>query len=519
MGEQNPSTYQTYQTQIPIMTNRIFSPLVSLCFFLLFFSGLCAQTPAEIRAAAEAAMEAYDVPGFAVGVIKDGKVVLAEGFGTRTAGKTETIDEHTLFAIASNTKAFVSTSIVKLHLEGKLDLDAPVRDYLPYFKVYDDYVSNHMLVRDLLCHRAGLGTFSGDAIWYKSALSAEQVIRQVRYLPQAYEWRAGYGYSNLMFITAGEVIRAVTGQSWAEYARENFLVPIGMERTQTSVIPLAKMSNVATPHLSRNDNQPIPYVNWDNMGAAGGIVSSAHDMLQWMNVQMNDGQMNGKEIFPAKLTGTTWMPHNALAGGTSFTSAGLGWFLRMREGHRLVNHGGGYDGMYSQVMMAPDDKLGVVVLTNSMTGLSSALANYIVNSYLGISTEDWLKKSIERQENGDAAWDKRHQDRLDARVMNTKASLPLDAYTDTYNDPMYGEIEVKLENGKLQLNFLNAPQLNAILSHWHYDTWLIEWKETHAWFDFGTVQFMLDNNRKVTGLRFDVPNDDIFFHEIEAEKE
>lgn len=501
------------------MTKPFYSPLLSLLFVLISFFWLSAQTPVEIRAAAEAALKAYDVPGFALGVIKDGEVVLAEGFGTRTAGKKEPVDEHTLFAIASNTKAFVSTSIVKLHLEDKLDLDAPVRDYLPYFRVYDDYVSNHMMVRDLLCHRAGLGTFSGDVIWYKSALNAEQVIRQIRYLPQAYEWRAGYGYSNLMFITAGEVIRTVTGKSWAEYVRENFLAPAGMERTQTSVTPLAKMDNVATPHLSRHDNQPIPYVNWDNMGAAGGIVSSAQDMLQWMNVQMNDGQMNGKEIFPTKLTDITWLPHNPLAGGTSFTSAGLGWFLRMREGHRLVNHGGGYDGMYSQVMMAPDDKLGVVVLTNSMTGLSSALANYIINSYLGISTEEWLEKSIERQKTGDEEWDQRHQSRLDARVMDTKASLPLDGYTGTYDDPMFGEIEISLADGQLQLGFTGAPQLNATLSHWHYDTWLIEWKETHAWFDFGTVQFTLDNNRKVTGLRFDVPNDDIFFHEIEAEKE
>ena len=176
--------------------------MLLLGLFLPLFT--FAQTATEFRAAAQAALEAFEVPGFSVGIIKDGEIVMAEGFGTRTAGKAEKVDGNTLFAIASNTKAFVASSIVKLHLEGKLDLDAPVRDYLPYFQVYDAYVSDHMIVRDLLCHRAGLGTFSGDVIWYKSALSAEQVIRQIMHLPQAYEWRAGYGYSNLMFITAGE---------------------------------------------------------------------------------------------------------------------------------------------------------------------------------------------------------------------------------------------------------------------------------------------------------------------------
>lgn len=494
-----------------------FANMLLLGLLVPFFT--IAQTAEDFRAAAQEALTAFDVPGFSVGVIKDGEVIMAEGFGTRTTGKVEAVDGNTLFAIASNTKAFVSTSIVKLHMEGQLDLDAPVRDYLPYFQVYDEYVSNHMLVRDLLCHRAGLGTFSGDVIWYKSALSAEQVIKQIQHLPQAYEWRAGYGYSNLMFITAGEVIRAVTGQSWDQYVRENFLEPLDMSRTQTSVTPLAALDNVATPHLTRNNNQAIPYVNWDNMGAAGGVVSSAQDMLKWMNLQMNDGQLGDQEIFPAKLTATTWRPHNPLAGGTSFTSAGLGWFLRMREGHRLVNHGGGYDGMYSQVMMAPDQKLGVVVLTNSMTGLSSALANYIINTYLEIDTEGWLKKAVERQQNGKKTWDNRHQERLDARALDTKPSLPLNSYAGKYQDPMFGEIEIKLVGEELQLIFTTAPNLNANLSHWHYDTWQINWQETHAWFDFGTLQFTLDNNRKVTGLSFDVPNDDIFFHEIEASKQ
>lgn len=489
---------------------------VAVCF--LWLSNIQSQSVEEFREAAEKALTAFDVPGFSVGVIKDGEVIMAEGFGTRTDGADEAVDGNTLFAIASNTKAFISTAIVKLHLEGKLDLDAPVRTYLPTFAVYDEYVSAHMIVRDLLCHRAGLGTFSGDVIWYKSALSADQVVQQVRHVPQAYEWRAGYGYSNLMFITAGEVIKAVTGQSWDEYVREHFLTPLGMDRTQTSVTPLRNMPNVATPHITRDDNAPIAYANWDNMGAAGGIVSSASDMLKWMGAQLAGGQTDDGEIFPKNLTNTTWRPHNALGNYKSFSSAALGWFLRSTNGHTIVSHGGGYDGMYSRVALVPDQNLGVVVLTNSMTGLSSAVGNYIINSYLGEDTENWLSSAVERQQRGKAAWDERRQERIDARVADTQPSVDLSAYAGEYHDPMFGTINIKVEGDQVRLEFATAPLLNASLTHWHYDTWKIQWDEPHAWFDFGTVEFELDNNRNVTSLSFDVPNDDIFFHEIKANK-
>ncbi len=490
--------------------------IIAFCF--LGFTSIQGQSVAEFRQAAEKALSAFDVPGFSVGIIKDGEVVMVEGFGTRTTGADEAVDGNTLFAIASNTKAFISSAIVKLHMEGKLDLDAPVRTYLPTFAVYDEYVSAHMIVRDLLCHRAGLGTFSGDVIWYKSALRADQVVQQIRHVPQAYEWRAGYGYSNLMFITAGEVIKAVTGQSWDEYVREHFLTPLGMDRTQTSVTPLRNLPNVATPHITRNDNEPIAYANWDNMGAAGGIVSSASDMTKWMGAQLASGQTEDGEIFPKNLTNITWRPHNAIGNYKSFSSAGLGWFLRSTDGHTIVSHGGGYDGMYSRVALVPDQNLGVVVLTNSMTGLSSALGNYIVNAYLGQGSEDWLDSAVARQKRGKASWDERRQERIDARVQNTKPSVEISTYAGEYHDPMFGAIHIKVDGDQLRLEFATAPLLNASLEHWHYDTWKIQWDEPHAWFDFGTVAFEINNNRDVTSISFDVPNDDIFFDEIKANK-
>ncbi len=497
------------------MTARLFLFIIAIS---VSFSTSYAQSVDVFRQAAREALAAYQVPGFSVGIIKDGKIVMAEGFGTRTQGERQPADANTLYAIASNTKAFVSSSIVKLHLEGKLDLDAPVQQYLPEFQLYDPYVSAHIRVRDLLCHRAGLGTFSGDVVWYKSALPADAVIRQIRHLPQAYEFRAGYGYSNLMFITAGEVIKAVTGQPWDAYVHEQFLLPLGMKRTQTSVTPLAKMDNVATPHISRHNNQPIPYANWDNMGAAGGIVSSAQDMLLWVQAQLQQGQVDDTRIFPESLTETCWRPHTPIGGSKTFNSAGLGWFLQSTDGQRVVSHGGGYDGMYSQVKMLPDQQLGIVILTNGMTGLAGALSTFITDTYMGRDTKDWLTKAVAREAKGTQEWNERQAEREKARTMDTKPTVAETDYTGKYHDPLYGTIEVKMMDGQLHLLFETAPALNATLAHWHYDTWRIVWNEPHAWFDFGTVQFILDNNRRVTELAFDVPNDDIFFEEIHAKR-
>jgi CubicO group peptidase (beta-lactamase class C family) len=487
---------------------------------ILFSSSmLSAQNAALFRQAAEEALTAFDTPGFAVGIIKDGEIILSEGFGSRTMGKDEAVDGNTLFAIASNTKAFIATAIAKLDHEGKLDLDAPVRQYLPYFELYNPYVSAHTTVRDLLCHRVGLGTFSGDAIWYKSEKTAEEIIRQIRHLPAAYSWRGGYGYTNLMFITAGEVIRAVTGMSWDAYVHQHFLEPLGMERTQTSVLALTALDNIATPHITHRNNLAIPMAPWEASGAAGGIISSTSDMLAWLGAQLAEGKHGNTQVFPAAAQEECMRIHNALGKKLEFSGAGLGWFIQERAGHAIVTHGGGYDGMYSRVILVPELELGIVVLTNSMTGLSSALGGYIRDTYLGMETDAWLQTATEREQKSRLRWQEKLNAPRQARMTGTTPTLPATQLSGTYHDPLYGKITVEEDGqGQLILQFEKAPALGAQLWHWHYDTWQLLWQEPHAWFDQGTVQFILDNNREVTGLRFDVPNNDIFFEELEPVK-
>lgn len=504
----------------------------SFSFLLVLVNTLMACAQVDVQALDQYFQQAqkdWNVPGMSVAVVKDGKVVLAKGYGVLEKGKAAKADENSLYAIASNTKAFIAAALGILVDEGKVSWDDPVQKYLPYFELQDPYVSKHATVRDLLCHRLGLGTFSGDAIWYKTSYSAEEVVKHARFLPAAYEFRAGYGYSNLMFIAAGEVIRAASGQPWDVFVRDRIFKPLGMDRSQTSTRALTNLSNIAIPHKSiYGPAEPIPYAGWDNMGAAGGIISSVSDMAKWMNLQLNKGNINGKPVFSPGVQETFWTIHNSFKVTASqkmryptrhFSGYGLGWNIADHGGRMVVSHSGGYDGMYSQVMMVPEEKLGVVVLTNSMTGVSPNLCFYVVDQYLGQPRKDWSKLGIDAELQHQAERRNMVESRKAARVKDTKPTLPPGTLTGKYVDPLFGTIEVNFQDGKLRLSFPHAPQLDAVLSHWHYDTYEIQWNQTHAWFDFGTVQFLMDNNRKVIGLEFDVPNEDIFYEEVHAKKQ
>ncbi|MDW3193981.1 MAG: serine hydrolase [Cytophagales bacterium] len=496
--------------------------LVLSLFLVLYVQGQ--PNFKKTRKYLEQARTDWGVPGMAVAIVKDGNVVFSEGFGQLKNGGKQDVDRDTQFAIASNTKAFVASALATLVAEGKISWDDKVTQYLPYFRLYDAYASAETTVRDLLCHRVGLGTFSGDVIWYKSDFTAEEVIKRIQYIPQAYSFRAGYGYSNLMFITAGEVIKAVTGKSWADYVASTFLQPLQMNRTITSVNQIKNNDNVATPHKPVDDkNQPIAWVDWDNMGAAGGIISSVNDMANWMRMNLNNGIWQGDTILSREQQNVLWTPHNNFVltdlsrtqiPGRHFNGYGLGWGLYDYHGRMVVTHSGGYDGMYSRVAMMPDENLGIVILTNSMSGITFPLTMKLINDFIKEDQRDWSQEFLNRPSEGTDPI----KERKAAKISNTKPSLPISAYTGVYDAPMHGDITIKEEDGELRLHFDRAALLSATLKHWHNDTWEILWDETHAWFDFGTVQFELDHNAKVTGMEIDVPNYDIFFHEIETKK-
>jgi len=470
----------------------------------------------------------WPVPGLAVVIVKDGRIALMKGYGEREMGTGDPVDENTLFAIASNTKAFTSASLAMLVEEGKLSWDDPVREHLPWFQLYDPYVSEKMRVRDLLSHRSGLGTYSGDLLWYGTGYSAEEVVRRARFLPQAGPFRASYGYSNLMFIAAGEVIAQASGMAWADFVRGRILEPLGMDRTVTSTTDLEGMENVATPHKNWTDRvEPIEWYNWDAMAAAGGIISSVSDLARWLQLQLGHGEARGLTLFSPEASWEMWTVHTprAVSAGsrassptTHFRGYGLGWSLNDDRGRLVVSHGGGYDGMFSRVVLVPEEDLAVAVLTNAMTSVTTAITNMILDSYLGGDERSWSEDLLRSWRMGRARFEAR-QDRFEEEaVEGTTPSLPLQAYAGTYSSALYGDAEVSLEDGALVLRLLPNPDLVADLVPLHHDSFLMEWRNTFAWFGKGAATFVLDPYGEVTEVKLDVPNDDLWFHELELKR-
>lgn len=497
-------------------------------FLLVCSSFLFAQEVdlEKLDAYFEKTTKEWGIPGMSVGIVKDGEIVFSKGYGLMEVGKTEKPDGNSLYAIASNTKAFTSAMIAMLVQEGKIKWDDKVQKHLPYFELYNQYVSSETTIKDLLCHRVGLGTFSGDVMWYKSDLTSEEIIKRMNGLQPAYNFRDGFGYSNLMYITASEVIKTVTGKTWGENVQERILNPVKMERTIYSLKELESKGNFATPHAFEEEkNIPIRYENWEEVAALGGIISSVNDMSKWMIFNMNHGIIGNDTLLTAASRNMLWKMHNSYSVdhtkaddfNTHFRGYGLGWGLADYYGRLRVSHGGGYDGMISSVNMIPDEKLGVMVLTNGMNAPTMAVTYYALNAFLGEKEKDWSTEMLEARKKRSQA-DTRISSRIEKRVSGTSPSLSPDKYAGTYNSEIYGNIKVKLEGKLLKLEFEHTPDLSATLEHWHYDVWKINWDQTHAWFNFGTVKFNMTNNLEITGMDFDVPNNDIFFEELKPKR-
>ena len=472
----------------------------------------------------EQARAEWKVPGLAVAIVKDGEVIHARGYGEREIGSRDQVDADTLFAIASNTKAFTAAALAVLVDEGKLHWDDRVVDHLPYFQLYDPYVTSEMRVRDLLCHRSGLGTYSGDLIWWGTSYSAEEVVRRARFLPPAGPFRAHYGYSNIMFIAAGEIVEKRSGLPYGEFLETRFFGPLEMRRTVTSVSMLPATDNVATPHGEvKGEIVAFPWQAWDNSVAAGGLLSSVADMSRWIELQLRRGELdNGSRLFSPAASSTMWSAHTPIQiserskrryPSTHFRAYGLGWVLMDFHGRRVIGHGGGYDGMISRVAMVPEENLGIVVLSNSMTGLPTALTYRILDAFLGDELRDWSATALVAQNQRR----KRNKVRVDRaeleRVEGTRPSLGLERYAGLYGSEMYGQVVVTNDDG-LQLRFLPNPDLAGTLRHLHYDTFVIEWNRPFPFFGKGTVQFLLDSTARVSEMKIDIPNDDLWFNEL-----
>lgn len=454
----------------------------------------------EIKQMIVEGMGEFDVPGLAVTIVENDEVLLLDGFGIRRIGDSAQVDDHTVFAIGSTTKAFTATALGILVAENKISFDDHIIDYLPGFKVADPRVTRELTIRDALSHRSGLQR--ADNAWYKHpSMSRKQALDKAQFLEQEIGFRSGFLYNNLMYLAAGEVIPAVTGQSWDEFLEKRIFTPLGMMETFTSVSDLQDHPNHATPHDKSGDKlYPVPWHNLNNAAPAGAINSSAKDMTQWCRLLNGMGQTGGLEVIPKQVLAdimspqivTAINPKSPTGYKTIHSAYTLGWSRQDYRGVATVlQHTGGIDGMTSVVSLLPDYGLCVVTLANSFEALTPQLTmvNYIFDRFLNIEPKDWFEVAAKYQTMSVENKAKSEQALISSRVLHTEPSIGLGELAGRYQHPLYGELDVLLQNENLKIE--QGPLFAGKLEHWHYNTFRVHWDKISAE-DGGMANFGLN---------------------------
>jgi CubicO group peptidase (beta-lactamase class C family) len=481
-----------------------------------------ATQPYNLEADVTRVMKTFDVPGIAIAVVKDGKVVATRGFGVRKLGQPAPVDARTLFEIASNSKAFTAAALAMLVDEGKLAWDDPVTKHLPDFQMYDAYVTHEMTVRDLLTHRSGLGLGAGDLLWWPTTnFSTDEIIEKLRYIKPATSFRSAYAYDNLLYIVAGKIIAAKSGKSWGETVREKILDPVGMTGTTTSLAEGAANANQSGAHSKINDRialvKSMPVAN--AVGAVG-INTNAEDIARWMQVLLDNGKIaskgmdaNGKpvrlysdaratELWTAQTPIKISEPPAALAATKpNFSAYGLGFQLRDYHGQKVAMHGGALQGFYSRVLLVPESKLGIAIFTNAESGGAlSALQYRLLDQYMGLAPSDWIGIIGDQ----DKAMHAKELARIDAnkssRAAASKPSLPRADYDGEYVDAWYGKAVIHHIGKKQMLTMTRTPDLTGELEHYQHDTFIVRWKERNFNAD-AYVTFALNPDGSIERMR------------------
>ena len=455
-------------------------------------SGQASSPPEDLDAYVARAMKTFDVPGIAVAIVKEGKVVITKGYGVRKMGAAVGVDENTLFGIGSNTKAFTAAALATLVDEGKIGWDDPVYERLPGFQMYDPYVSHEMTIRDLLCHRSGMGLGEGDLLfWPHTTYTREDIIYRLRFMKPASSFRSHYAYDNLLYIAAGQILPAVTGKSWEDNIRERILLPLGMKTTTLSNAAFKPGDDYAWPHSKVDGKlQPIDFVNLDNGGPAGSINSSVAEMAKWMLLQLNRGKFvdSDARLFSEKQSREMWSPQTILPTGerpgplaglrANFADYGLGWGLRDYHGRKLVGHSGGVAGFVTRVLLVPGENLGVVVLTNAEEGGAfQSIVFHVVDHYLGLPKTDWIAAFKAAEEQGQKEAEETLKKQAASRASDSKPSLALEKYAGVYRDAWYGPVTISMEGGKLMFRLDHTPKAVGEMQHWQFDTFKVHWRD------------------------------------------
>jgi CubicO group peptidase (beta-lactamase class C family) len=481
----------------------------------------------EIDKIVKNTLKSFNVPGIAVAVVKDGKLLHTKGYGITSIETKNKVDENTLFGIASNSKAFTTAALAILVEQNKLSWDDKVRKYIPEFKMYNSYVTEEFTIRDLLTHRSGLGLGAGDLMVFPhiSDFTVDDIIHNLPYLKPVSSFRTKYDYDNLLYIVAGEVIARVSGLSWVDFIEKNIMKPLDMKRSAGTFLSLKDTTNIATPHTPVDGKLQVTSRCYsDILNAAGGIYSSVADMSKWVNTQLYKGTFNEKTLFSKKSSYEMWKPQtikNAWAMPhykTNFKAYALGWEVCDVNGHMEVSHTGGLPGMLTQVTMIPDMKLGIVVLTNQQSGLAfMAITDAIKDKFLGIKKVDRVKlyKSFEGNR-------KANNDKISAKVWkviaDSKLSVDTKAFEGTFTDKWWGDVKITDKGGKLFFQSIRSPLMHGEMIFYKGNTFVVKWADRSFKAD-AYAMFHLNANGEPIGFKMKAisPETDFSFdfHDLE----
>ena len=459
----------------------------------------------EIDDIVQEVMEVFSVPGMAVGVIKDGETIHSKGYGVRSVNNGGSVDEHTYFGIASNSKGFTATALALLVDDELITWDDPVRKYLPNFQLWDPYISENFTIRDLLSHATGLPLGSGDLMWWPDGnYSPQEVIDNMRHLKPNRGFRTTYEYNNMPFIVAGVIIPAITGKSYEDFLQERIFAPLDMDRCTANTPIMANDQNIAQPHavLDGDLKQINRYLILDQVVgsiAAAGIECSVDDLLIWADMHLN----NGKGLMSAETHATLWqvntpinVSEDQIKNGTKYRGYGLGYSLSDLHGHRVVSHGGALIGMYSHLYMMPELDVAVAIVTNQQSGAShSLIRQQIVTALLGLEQKFDVPATFKRGEEAKSI----EQTRLASLKGNGKPHLALERYTGPYNDPWWDAVDISMQDDGLYFSSRRSPSLHGKLEHFEENTFIVRWADrTHEADAF--VYFSMNAKSEITGF-------------------
>jgi CubicO group peptidase (beta-lactamase class C family) len=493
------------------MKNKLFVAIALISSTLSF-----AQiSSTQVDKLVEKTLKTFNVPGIAVAIVKDGKIIHAKGYGVKSILTTEKVDANTLFGIASNSKAFTSAALAMLVDEGKIKWDDKVIQYIPEFKMYNEYVTNEFTIRDLLTHRSGLGLGAGDLmIWPDgSDFKATDIIHNLQHLKPVSSFRTKYDYDNLLYIVAGEVIQKVSGKTWCEFIEERIMKPLEMNHSAASFLRLKDTTNIIAPHVPTDGKLKVisRYKN-QTFDAAAGIYSSVNDLSKWMIMQLQNGKYGlekQNKLFSEKEQNEMWQlqtiipiptkaPYN-----THFNGYGLGWFLSDIKGYKQVTHTGGLEGIVTQVTLFPELSLGIVVLTNQQSGAAfSAITNTIKDTYLDIPYKDYVELYDKREKDQVSEADKTTGEVLATVAKNRKDKLKIDykKHIGLYKDNWFGTISISEKKGKLYFNSTRSPRLTGEIFFYKDNTFTVKWNNRSFNAD-AFLFFEFDQNGKTSAIK------------------